>query len=83
MVVEFEKEKEELEAKHKLHLQSTQEELEKMKRQYQLQSREMAHVKKLARQLLEQRTELEQFFIDSLAHVKHEIATNRYYMHGI
>ena len=42
-----------------------------------LQSREMNHVKRLARRILDQRTEVEQFFLDALAHVKKEIAANR------
>lgn len=40
--------------------------------------REMAHVRKLSRGLLDQRTELESFFISALAQVKKEIATNRH-----
>lgn len=42
-----------------------------------LNFRETAHIKKLARQLLDQRSELEQFFIESLAQVKKEIERNR------
>ena len=39
--------------------------------------RETAHIRRLARQLLDQRTELEQFFIEALGEVKKEIAANR------
>ena len=78
MVREFEKEKEETEGRHSHQLQTSLVELATLKRQHELQQKETAHVKKLARQLLDQRTELEQFFLDSLAHVKKEIADNRY-----
>ena len=77
MVREFEKEKEVKAVQHKKQLQSSQAELQILKRQNELQQKETAHIKKLARQLLDQRTELEQFFLDSLAHVKKEIETNR------
>ena len=40
--------------------------------------REMAHVRRLSRGLLDQRTELESFFISALAQVKKEIAANRH-----
>ena len=77
MVREFEKEKEVMANQHKKQLQSSQAELQLLKRQNELQLKETAHIKKLARQLLDQRTELEQFFLDSLAHVKKEIEMNR------
>ena len=44
---------------------------------YIIHYRETTHIKKLARHLLDQRTELEQFFIEALAQVKREITSNR------
>ena len=38
----------------------------------------MTHVRRLSRGLLDQRTELESFFISALAQVKKEIAANRH-----
>ena len=38
----------------------------------------MNHIKSLAKYLLDQRTELEEFFMSALVQVKKEIATNRY-----
>lgn len=52
-------------------------ELEKTKRTLALRNKEMNRVKKLAKNILEQRSELERFFLDSLDFVKKEIATNR------
>ena len=37
----------------------------------------MNHVKRLARHILDQRSEVEQFFLESLTFVKKKIATNR------
>jgi len=38
----------------------------------------MNHVKRLARRILDQRSDVEQFFLESLTLVKKEIATNRW-----
>lgn len=52
-------------------------ELVSLQRRCELQSREMNHVKRLARHILDQRSEVEQFFLESLTFVKKKIATNR------
>ena len=39
--------------------------------------RETAHIRRLARKVIDQRTEVEQFFIDALGYVKREIVANR------
>ena len=39
-------------------------------------------MKKLARKILDQRTEVEEFFLNALAHVKKEIETNRSVLQG-
>ena len=40
--------------------------------------RETAHIRRLSQQLLNQRTEIEQFFLEALGQVKKEIRANRY-----
>ena len=52
-------------------------ELVSLQRRCELQSREMNHVKRLARHILDQRSEVEQFFLESLTFVKKKIAANR------
>lgn len=42
-----------------------------------LKTKEMNKVKRLARNILEQRTEIERFFLEALEHVKKEIAANQ------
>ncbi len=61
----------------RLYRQFNSSELVGLQHRFELQSREMNHVKRLARRILEQRSEVEQFFLDALAHVKREIAANR------
>lgn len=53
-------------------------EIVKLQRTVDLKTKEMNKVKKLARNILEQRTEMERFFLESLEAVKMEIAANRY-----
>lgn len=43
----------------------------------ELRNKEMNKVKKLAKNILEQRSEIERFFLDSLDYVKQQIITNR------
>jgi len=78
LVHEFEEEKKSQEqsyADRHTHLEA---ELQSLQRRCQLQDREAVHVKKLARRILEKRSELEEFFMEALAHVKKEIETNRW-----
>lgn len=53
-------------------------ELVSLRRTCELQYREMNHIKSLAKCLLDQRTEMEEFFLSALTQVKKEIAANRY-----
>ena len=52
-------------------------ELVSLRRRCELQSHEMNHVKRLARHILDQRSEMEQFFLESLTFVKKKIVANR------
>ncbi|XP_058471712.1 basal body-orientation factor 1 [Solea solea] len=52
-------------------------ELEKLQKVLDMRERELGHIKRLAGTIVEQRTELEQFFHESLAQVRQEIADSR------
>lgn len=52
-------------------------ELAKLQRVIDLKTREMNKVKRLAKNILDQRTELERFFLESLEQVRMEIAANQ------
>lgn len=54
-----------------------QAELKHLQKLLAMRERELGHIKRLARTIVEQRTELEQFFHDALAQVKQEIITSR------
>ncbi len=64
--------------KARIENESAKTEISKLQRIIQLKSKEMNKVKKLAKNILDQRTEMERFFLESLQHVKMEIAANRY-----
>ncbi|XP_053191080.1 basal body-orientation factor 1-like [Scomber japonicus] len=57
--------------------QASQVELEKLQKVLAMRERELGHVKQLAHTIVEQRTEVEQFFHDALAQVKQEIKGSR------
>ena len=78
LVREFEEEKRVMEADHASQLQDSKTELVALQRCHDLQDKEMAHVKRLARKILDERSEMETFFMDALTHVRSEIAANRY-----
>lgn len=52
-------------------------ELENLQKALAARERELGHVKRLARAVVEQRTELEQFFCEALDQVKQEVRENR------
>ncbi|NXK54397.1 BBOF1 factor, partial [Chauna torquata] len=52
-------------------------EIKKLQQLLEMKDREMNRVKKLARNILNERTELERFFLDALEHVKQEIIASR------
>ncbi|CAF0840532.1 unnamed protein product [Brachionus calyciflorus] len=77
VIREFETERESLIHKCKLEMESGSIELEKMKRALELKNKEMNKVKKLAKNILEQRSDIERFFLDSLDYVKKQVSINR------
>ena len=77
LVREFEEEKRELERNHSSQLEQGLAELTNLRQRCQLQEKELAHIKKLARRILDQRSELEVFFLQALEHVKKEITLHR------
>ncbi|XP_074516427.1 basal body-orientation factor 1-like [Sebastes fasciatus] len=74
-----EPEREERKEKEKalVSIQAGQVELEKLQKVLSMRERELGHVKRLASTIVEQRTELEQFFHEALAQVKQEIIDSR------
>ena len=78
VVNEFETERKELVLKAQIENESSRVEISKLQRTVDLKTREMNKVKKLARNILEQRTEMERFFLEALEQVKIEIAANRF-----
>ncbi|KAI4804264.1 hypothetical protein KUCAC02_025898 [Chaenocephalus aceratus] len=58
-------------------IQASQVELDKLQKVLHMRERELGHVKRLASSIVDQRTELEQFFHEALAQVKQEIMASR------
>lgn len=56
---------------------NTQAELENLQKELARRQKELARIKEIATTVVEQRTELEQFFHDALAQVKQEITASR------
>lgn len=54
-------------------------ELQKLQKTLELKDREMSRVKKLARNILQERTQVERFFLEALDHVRQEIRSSRNY----
>jgi DNA repair exonuclease SbcCD ATPase subunit len=77
VVREFEIERTNIIKKCKLELESSTTELEKLQKMMEMKNKEMNKVKKLAKNILEQRSEIERFFLESLDYVKKQIVTNR------
>ena len=77
VVHEFETDRSGLIEKAQIENQSSKVEISKLQRTVDLKTREMNKVKKLARNILEQRTEMERFFLEALEQVKIEIVSHR------
>eukprot|EP00742_Colponemidia_sp_Colp-10_P004031 GILJ01004300.1.p1 GENE.GILJ01004300.1~~GILJ01004300.1.p1 ORF type:complete len:515 (-),score=104.35 GILJ01004300.1:281-1825(-) len=73
VVRDFEKEREGLKIRHQQELESQQGELTALRELVRLKDKELKNIKKLAQMILDQRTEVEQFFLESLEHVKTEV----------
>lgn len=74
---ETEREREKEKWKTLVSMQASQVELEKLQKVLAMRERELGNIKRLAGTIVEQRTELEQFFHEALAQVKQEIAASR------
>ncbi|CAH3161550.1 unnamed protein product [Pocillopora meandrina] len=77
VVREFEAERASLVQKSEDETRSSRAEISRLQRIVELKTKEMNRVKRLAKTILDQRTEVEQFFLDSLEYVKNEIIRNR------
>ncbi|KAK3708366.1 hypothetical protein QZH41_014832, partial [Actinostola sp. cb2023] len=77
LVREFEGERGTLIEKADNETRSVRAEIARLQRIVELKTKEMNKVKRLAKNILDQRTEVEQFFLDSLEYVKNEIVRNR------
>ncbi|XP_070697806.1 basal body-orientation factor 1-like [Pempheris klunzingeri] len=71
------REREEDKEKTLVSIQAGQVELEKLQKVLAMRERELGNIKRLAGTIVEQRTELEQFFHEALAQVKQEIKASR------
>lgn len=77
VVREFETEHLNLKEKARIANESSTVEIAKLMRIVDLKTKEMNKVKRLAKNILDQRTEMERFFLEALEQVKMEIASNR------
>ncbi|KAM4690626.1 basal body-orientation factor 1 [Rhinophrynus dorsalis] len=79
MTLEIESEVQQKEHQARLQETSGNVELQKLQKMLEMKEREMNRVKKLARNILEERTEVEHFFLEALGQVKQEIISSRNY----
>ncbi|XP_006865672.1 PREDICTED: basal body-orientation factor 1 [Chrysochloris asiatica] len=77
MTREFEAEVLKLQQQATIENQAGQVEIEKLQQLLKMKDREMNRVKKLAKNILDERTEVEKFFLDALHQVKQQILFNR------
>ncbi|KAG9336449.1 hypothetical protein JZ751_002796, partial [Albula glossodonta] len=77
MAGEFERETREVQQQVLVSTESGRIEMEKMQKVLAMREREMNRVKRLARGIVEQRTEMEKFFQEALLEVKQEIHASR------
>mmetsp|Transcript_36365 Transcript_36365/g.41462 ORF Transcript_36365/g.41462 Transcript_36365/m.41462 type:complete len:474 (+) Transcript_36365:125-1546(+) len=73
VVSDFEKEKEIMLYEHEQTIHQLENELNTYKEQNKLKSREIKNVKRLAQMILDQRSDVEQFFLESLEQIKEEV----------
>jgi hypothetical protein len=78
VIKEFETERQKLIEKYRIENESTGIELKKLRKTLELKTNEMNKVKKLGKTIIEQRSDIERFFLDSLDYVKQQVAANRY-----
>lgn len=81
MIKEFHGERTKLLEESRIEHDSSRNELIKLQRALELKTKEMNKVKKLGKTILEQRTEMEIFFLDALQNVKRQIVYSRLQHH--
>ena len=74
---EFNSEKRTIGDRARIENEAAKIEIAKLQRVIELKTKEMNKVKRLAKNILDQRTELERFFLESLEQVRLEIAANQ------
>ena len=74
---EFETTRKDIVHKARIENEAAKIEIAKLQRVIELKTKEMNKVKRLAKNILDQRTELERFFLESLEQVRQEIAANQ------
>ncbi|XP_062325958.1 basal body-orientation factor 1 isoform X2 [Osmerus eperlanus] len=77
MAGEFERDKGTIQLHAQVSTQASQVELDKLQKLLAMREKEIARVKRLARGIVEQRSELESFFLEALSQVKQQIQTSR------
>lgn len=77
VIQEFETEKQLITVNARTESEAARIELSKLQRVIEMKTKEMNKVKHLAKNILDQRTELERFFLESLEQVKQEIIANQ------
>ena len=74
---EFDKERKDLIEKSRIEHEKSRDEILRLQRTLEYKTKEMNQVKKLGKSLIDQRTELETFFLDGLQYIKRQITLNR------
>lgn len=77
VVNEFETERKAIVAKAQHENESASHEVQRLHRILEMKNKEVNRIKKLAKNILDQRTEMERFFLEALEQVKMEITANR------
>ncbi len=79
VIKEFETERQKLVEKYHIENESITIELKKLRNTHELKTNEMNKVKKLGKTIIEQRSDIERFFLDSLDYVKQQVSANKYF----
>lgn len=77
MAAEFETAKQQMKQEIELRMATSQVEIERLGAVVKLKDKEMNRVKKLAKNILDERTDVEMFFLQSLEEVRQQIAYSR------
>ncbi|XP_078263352.1 basal body-orientation factor 1-like [Rhinoraja longicauda] len=77
MAAEFETAKQKMKQENELRMATSQVEIERLGALVKLKDKEMNRVKKLAKNILDERTDVEMFFLQSLEEVRQQIAYSR------